>query len=261
MIDIDKLEQIQHDIINSDDDKKEVIELFNRQLSLLDKVTDEFDICYELAKNIDDALSLIQKIWIKTDRKHNVAPIIRSTTNIKKLVKFKREHIQKALDELNSSKSLDELKNISSDIISMQLEPTINIILSDINHEHAEHISMQMDHLTNLILADIDPLHADRLAVDHNLYPICSTNMFSNVIQIFFNAVDTQRKIDTMNKLISDESRTNEINVLYPTFVDDFKQTTKELLDRLEDSIDLFNEYKGLSKSIYKIYKKYEILK
>ena len=50
MIDIDKLEQIQHDIINSDDDKKEVIELFNRQLSLLDKVTDEFDICYELAK-------------------------------------------------------------------------------------------------------------------------------------------------------------------------------------------------------------------
>lgn len=237
MIDIDKLEQIQHDIINSDDDKKEVIELFNRQLSLLDKVTDEFDICYELAKNIDDALSLIQKIWIKTDRKHNVAPIIRSTTNIKKLVKFKREHIQKALDELNSSKSLDELKNISSDIISMQLEPTINIILSDINHEHAE-----------------------QLEKEYTLCSFFSYSISNHTGYLFFENYYVSKNLSSLDDILSDEIYTEVITKQYPSFINDFQQTEEQLTIHLKDAMALLIEYKGLSQSIYKIYKRYEIL-
>ena len=207
-------------------------------MSLLDKVTDEFDICYELAKNIDDALSLIQKIWIKTDRKHNVAPIIRSTTNIKKLVKFKREHIQKALDELNSSKSLDELKNISSDIISMQLEPTINIILSDINHEHAE-----------------------QLEKEYTLCSFFSYRMLEHTGYLFFENYNISKQLSSLNRILSDEIYTEVITKRYPSFVNDFQQTKEQLKTHLEDAMALLIEYKGLSKVICKIYKRYEILK
>lgn len=238
MINIDKLEQIQHDIINSDDDKKEVIELFNRQLSLLDKVTDEFDICYELAKNIDDALSLIQKIWIKTDRKHDVEPIIKSTTNIKKLVKFKSEHIKEALDRLNSPKSLDELKTISSDIISMQLDPTINIILSDINHNHA-----------------------DRLEQEYTLHSLCASIMFNRAARLFFDNYDISTHLLKLNRILADEIHTEVITKHYPSFVSDFQQTKAQLSTHLKDATTLLIEYKDLSEMIYKIYKRYEILK
>lgn len=238
MINIDKLEQIQHDIINSDDDKKEVIELFNRQLSLLDKVTDEFDICYELAKNIDDAILLIQKIWIKTDRKHDVEPIIKSTTNIKKLVKFKREHIKEALDRLNSPKSLDELKTISSDIISMQLDPTINIILSDINHNHA-----------------------DRLEQEYTLYSLCASIMFDHTARLFFDNYDINKHLSTINRILSDEIQTQVITKQYPSFVNDLHQTKAQMVTHLKDAMVLLIEYKDLSEMIYKIYKRYEILK
>lgn len=238
MINIDKLKQIQHDILNSDDDKKDIIELFNRQLSLLDKVTDEFDICYEIAKNIDDAITEMQKIWTKTDRKHNVEPIIKSTTNIKKLVKFKREHIQKALDELNSSKSLDELKNISSDIISMQLEPTINIILSDINHEHAEQMEKE--------------------------YTLCSFFSYSisnHTGYLFFENYNVSKNLSSLDNILSDEIYTEVIKKGYSSFIDDFQQTEEQLTIHLKDAMALLIEYKGLSQSIYKIYKRYGILK
>ena len=237
MIDLDKLESVMNTILdtNMTKDKENLVELFNKQLKLIDAISNKFEECYTLASTLDTAGEILQKIWKTTNKEYELEPIVQSTAHIKDFTKARRARIEAALSRLNEPKSLNEIKNISSDIISMQ-----------------------MDHLTNLILADIDPLHADRLNVDHNLWTICSTNMFSDVIQIFFNAVDTQRKIDTMNKLISDESRTKEISILYPTFVDDFKQTTKELLDRLENSIDLFNEYKGYSKQLYQIYQKYE---
>ena len=240
MIDTDKLESVMNTILDTNmmNDKENLVELFNKQLKLIDAISNKFEECYTLASTLDTTGEILQKIWKITNNEYELEPIIRSTAHIKDFTKARRVRIEAALSRLNEPKSLNEIKTISSDIISMQ-----------------------MDHLTSLILADIDPLHADRLNVDHNLWTICSTNMFSDVIQIFFNAVDTQRKIDTMNKLISDESRTKEISILYPTFVDDFKQTTKELLDRLDDSIDLFNEYKGYSKQLYQIYKKYEILK
>lgn len=238
MINIDKLEQIQHDIINSDDDKKEVIELFNRQLSLLDKVTDEFDICYELAKNIDDALSLIQKIWIKTDRRCDVEPIVKSTTNIKKLVKFKREHIKDALDELNSPKSLDDLKTTSLDIISMRLDPTINIILSDINKNHAY-----------------------RLEHEYTLYSLCTPYMSPRVSRLFFDNYGTHLYLSKLNRILADEIRRDVIVKYYPSFVTDFQQIEMQLTTHLKNATTLLIEYKNASEIIYKIYKRYGILK
>lgn len=76
MINIDKLKQIQHDILNSDDDKKDIIKLFNRQLSLLDKVTDEFDICYEIAQNIDEAITEMQKYGQKQIENTMLNPLL-----------------------------------------------------------------------------------------------------------------------------------------------------------------------------------------
>ena len=240
MIDTDKLELVMTNILDTNmmNDKKTIIELFRKQLNLLDEIANKFEKCYILVSNINVASKIMQKIWMMTNKEHKLKPIVKSTTRIKEFIKVRQEHIEDALIRLNTPQSLDEIKNISSDIISMQMDTKTNLILADINHSHA-----------------------DRLEVDHNLYTICSPFMLSNTVKIFFDVFDVQDTLDTMNKLVLDESLTKEINVLYPTFVDDFQHTTQELMNQLKYSVDLFKEYKGLSQAIYQIYKKYEILK
>lgn len=240
MIDTDKLELVMTNILDTNmiNDKKTIIELFRKQLTLLDEIANKFEKCYILVSNINVASKIMQKIWMMTNNEHKLKPIVKSTTRIKEFIKVRQEHIENALIHLNTPQSLDEIKNISSDIISMQMDTKTNLILADINHSHA-----------------------DRLEVDHNLYTICSPFMLSNTVQIFFDVFDVQDTLDTMNKLVLDESLTKEINALYPTFVDDFQNTTQELMNQLKCSVDLFKEYKGYSKQLYQIYKKYEILK
>ena len=137
MIDIKKLKVIKITRQKKDrtKDKNNLIDLFNEQLKILYTLKNHFKNCQTLALNLDEAYKLAETIWRIPEQDEANYPILKTTKHFEDFLEFRTKYINKAIETLTLSESLDKLiKEYPKEII-LQLYSDLNIHIRSIQKE------------------------------------------------------------------------------------------------------------------------------
>lgn len=222
MIDIKKLKviKITRQKKNTKEDKNNLIDLFNEQLKILDTLKNHFKNCQTLALNLDEAYKLAETIWRIPEQDEANYPILKTTKHFEDFLEFRTKYINKALDILSLAKSLDKLIKECPKEITLQLYSDLNIHIRSSEREKS----------------------------------------YADIEHLFLGTQNTEIKLKHSNKLLKNFSKKQDLEVLYPTFLDDFEKTSETLKFQIICSTEQLNNYLKISKKIYKIYQQYNIL-
>lgn len=223
MIDINKLKLIKitrPKKLNTKEDKNKLIDLFNEQLKILDSLKNYYKNCQTLALNLDEAYKLAETIWRIPEQDKANYLILKTTKHFEDFLEFRTKYINKALETLTLSESLDKLiKEYPKEII-LQLYSDLNIHICSIQKEKP----------------------------------------YADIEHLFLGTQNTELKLKHSNKLLKNFSKKQDLEVLYPTFLDDFEKTSETLKFQIIYSAEQLNNYVEISKQICKIYQQYNIL-
>lgn len=222
MIDIKKLKviKITRQKKNTKEDKNNLIDLFNEQLKILDTLKNHFKNCQTLALNLDEAYKLAETIWRIPEQDEANYPILKTTKHFEDFLEFRTKYINKALEILTLSESLDKLiKEYPKEII-LQLYSDLNIHIRSIQREKP----------------------------------------YADIEHLFLGTQNTKLKLKHSNKLLKNFSKKQDLEILYPTFLDDFEKTSETLNFHIIHSTEPLNNYIKISKQICKIYQQYHVL-
>lgn len=222
MIDIKKLKviKITRQKKNTKEDKNNLIDLFNEQLKILDTLKNHFKNCQTLALNLDEAYKLAETIWRIPEQDEANYPILKTTKHFEDFLEFRTKYINKALDILSLAKSLDKLIKECPKEITLQLYSDLNIHIRSIQRE----------------------------------------NPYADIEHLFLGTQNTELKLKHSNKLLKNFSKKQDLEILYPTFLDDFEKTSETLNFQIICSTEQLNNYVEISKQICKIYQQYHVL-
>lgn len=222
MIDIKKLKviKITRQKKNTKEDKNNLIDLFNEQLKILDTLKNHFKNCQTLALNLDEAYKLAETIWLIPEQDEANYPILKTTKHFEDFLEFRTKYINKALDILSLAKSLDKLIKECPKEITLQLYSDLNIHIRSSEREKS----------------------------------------YADIEHLFLGTQNTEIKLKNSNKLLKNFSKKQDLEVLYPTFLDDFEKTSETLKLQIICSTEQLNNYLKISKQICKIYQQYNIL-
>ena len=222
MIDIKKLKVIKITRQKKDrtKDKNNLIDLFNEQLKILYTLKNHFKNCQTLALNLDEAYKLAETIWRIPEQDEANYPILKTTKHFEDFLEFRTKYINKATETLTLSESLDKLIKEYPKEIILQLYSDLNIHIRSIQREKS----------------------------------------YADIEHLFLGTQNTELKLKHSNKLLKNFSKKQDLEILYPTFLDDFKNTSEELREHIIYSAEQLNNYLKISKKIYKIYQQYNIL-
>lgn len=223
MIDIKKLKVIKitrQKKLDTTKDKNNLIDLFNEQLKILDTLKNHFKNCQTLALNLDEAYKLAETIWRIPEQDEANYPILKTTKHFEDFLEFRTKYINKTLDILNLSESLDKLIKECPKEITLQLYSDLNIHIRAIQREKP----------------------------------------YADIEHLFLGTQNTEVKLKKSNKLLKNFSKKQDLEILYSTFLDDFEKTSETLKFQIIYSAEQLNNYLKISKQICKIYQQYNIL-
>lgn len=222
MIDIKKLKviKITRHKRNTTEDKNKLIDLFNEQLKILDTLKNYYKNCQTLALNLDEAYKLAETIWRIPEQDEPNYPILKTTKHFEDFLEFRIKNINKALDILNLSESFDKLIKEYPKEIILQLYSDLNTHIRSIQRE----------------------------------------NPYADIEHLFLGTQNTKVKLKESNKLLKNFLKKQDLEILYPTFLDDFEKTSETLKFQIIYSAEQLNNYLKISKQICKIYHQYHIL-
>ena len=201
-------------------DKNNLIDLFNEQLKILNTLKNHFKNCQTLALNLDEAYKLAETIWRIPKQDEANYPILKTTKHFEDFLEFRTKYINKATETLTLSESLDKLIKEYPKEIILQLYRDLNIHIRSIQREKS----------------------------------------YADIEHLFLGTQNTELKLKHSNKLLKNFLKKQDLEILYPTFLDDFKNTSEELREHIIYSAEQLNNYLKISKKIYKIYQQYNIL-
>lgn len=201
-------------------DKSNLIDLFNEQLKILDTLKNHFKNCQTLALNLDEAYKLAETIWRVPKQEETNYPILKTTKHFEDFLEFRIKYINKTLDILNLSESLDKLIKECPKEITLQLYSDLNIHIRSIQRKKP----------------------------------------YVDIEHLFLGTQNTEVKLKKSNKSLKNFSKKQDLEVLYPTFLDDFEKTSETLKLQIICSTKQLNNYLKISKQICKIYQQYNIL-
>ena len=201
-------------------DKNNLIDLFNEQLKILNTLKNHFKNCQTLALNLDEAYKLAETIWRIPEQDEANYPILKTTKHFEDFLEFRTKYINKATETLTLSESLDKLIKEYPKEIILQLYRDLNIHIRSIQREKS----------------------------------------YADIEHLFLGTQNTELKLKHSNKLLKNFLKKQDLEILYPTFLDDFKNTSEELREHIIYSAEQLNNYLKISKKIYKIYQQYNIL-
>ena len=223
MIDIKKLKVIKitrQKKLDTTKDKNNLIDLFNEQLKILNTLKNHFKNCQTLTLNLDEAYKLAETIWRIPEQDEANYPILKTTKHFEDFLEFRTKYINKATETLTLSESLDKLIKEYPKEIILQLYRDLNIHIRSIQREKS----------------------------------------YADIEHLFLGTQNTELKLKHSNKLLKNFLKKQDLEILYPTFLDDFKNTSEELREHIIYSAEQLNNYLKISKKIYKIYQQYNIL-
>lgn len=223
MIDIKKLKVIKitrQKKLDTTKDKNNLIDLFNEQLKILDTLKNHFKNCQTLALNLDEAYKLAETIWRVSKQEETNHPILKTTKHFEDFLEFRTKYINKAIETLTLSESLDKLIKEYPKEITLQLCSDLNIHIRSIQREKP----------------------------------------YADIEHLFLGTQNTEIKLKHSNKLLKNFAKKQDLEVLYPTFLDDFEKTSETLKFQIICSTEQLNNYLKISKQICKIYQQYNLL-
>ena len=223
MIDIKKLKVIKitkQKKLDTTKDKNNLIDLFNEQLKILDTLKNNYKNSQTLALNLDEAYKLAKTIWGVPKQEETNYPILKTTKHFEDFLEFRTKYINKALNILRLSESLDKLIKECPKEITLQLYSDLNIHIRSIQREKP----------------------------------------YADIEHLFLGTQNTKLKLKHSNKLLKNLSKKQDLEILYPTFLDDFEKTSETLNFQIIHSAEQLNNYVKISKQICKIYQQYNIL-
>ena len=234
MIDLKKLEKINNEILDNDENKKSLINDFKNLLDHLAQIESQFEKTYELAKNLDSAISLIHQIARKSNKEFTNKNLVRSIEKIKCFIELRKELINKALAKLESKEPLHSLIQANYKTLMLCLDDTLSIIKIDTT-KHNELVLRETYSIVGTYnITDID-----------------------GITYLFFDNYYFTQYIEYVEKKLGDAEFINEIVNEYPTFPKDLKDTLNSLYEGLNESMMLVKNYAQISTSVYNICKKY----
>lgn len=234
MIDLKKLEKINNKILDNDENKKSLINDFKNLLDHLAQIESQFEKTYELAENLDSAISLIHQIARKSNKEFTNKNLVRSIDKIKCFIELRKNLINKALAKLESKEPLHSLIQVNYKTLMLCLDDTLSIIKIDTT-KHNE-----------LVLRE-----AYSIVGAHSITDI------DGITYLFFDNYYFTQYIEYVEKKLEDTGCIKETVNEYPTFLKDLKDTLNSLYEGLNESLLLVKNYTTISTSVYNICKKY----
>ena len=234
MIDLKKLEKINNEILDNDENKKSLINDFKNLLDHLAQIESQFEKTYELAENLDSAISLIHQIARKSNKEFTNKNLVRSIEKIKCFIELRKDLINKALDKLKSKEPLHSIIQANYKTLMLCLNNELSILKIDTT-KHNE-----------LVLRE-----AYSIVGAYNI-----TNI-DGITYLFFDNYYFTQYIEYVEKKLGDAEFISEIVNEYPTFLKDLKDTLNSLYEGLNESMMLVKNYTTISTSVYNICKKY----
>ena len=159
MIDIKKLKAInivKNKKLDRIKEKNNLIDLFNEQLKILDSLKDYYKNCQTLILNLDEAYKLAEVIWLIPKQKDNNYPICKETQHFEQFIDFRIKYINKALDILKLSESLDRLIKEFPNKITLQLCNDLNKLDRKEQYKDIEHLFLGVTNHKNKLKQSIE---------------------------------------------------------------------------------------------------------
>lgn len=98
------------------------------------------------------------------------------------------------------------------------------------------------------------------LQICNDLHILHREGLYKDIEHLFLGVTNHKNKLKQSIELLENFTKREDLEILYPTFLDDFKNTSEELREHIIYSAEQLNNYLKISKQIYKIYKQYNIL-
>lgn len=234
MIDLKKLEKINNEILDDDENKKSLINDFKNLLDHLAQIESQFEKTYELSKNLDSTINLIHQIAKKSNKEFTNKNLIHSIEKIKCFIELRKDLINKALNKLESKEPLHSIIQANYKTLMLRLDDTLSIIKIDTT-KHNE-----------LVLRET-----------YSIVGAYNTTDIDGITYLFFDNYYFTQYIEYVEKKLGDAEFISEIVNEYPTFLKDLKDTLNSLYGDLNESLLLVQNYAKISTSVYNIYKKY----
>lgn len=199
-----------------------------------------------------------------------------------------KEDKNKLIDLFNDQlKILDSLKNYYKNCQTLalhldeayKLAETIWLIPNQKNDNYplfkeTKHFELFLDFRTKYINKIIDKLKLSEpldtsikeysneinLQICNDLHILHRDGLYKDVEHLFLGVTNHKNKLKQSIELLENFSKKQDLEILYPTFLDDFKNTSEELREHIIYSAEQLNNYLKISKQICKIYKQYNIL-
>ena len=234
MIDLKKLEKINNEILDNDENKKSLINDFKNLLDHLAQIESQFEKTYELSKNLDSAISLIYQIARKSNKEFTNKNLVRSIEKIKCFVELRKDLINKALNKLESKEPLHSIIQVNYKTLMLYLDNELSILKIDtIRHNE-------------LVLRET-----------YSIVGAYNTTDIDGITYLFFDNYYFTQYIEYVEKKLGDAEFISEIVNEYPTFLKDLKDTLNSLYEGLNESMMLVKNYTTISTCVYNICKKY----
>lgn len=234
MIDLKKLEKINNEILNNEEDKKLLINNFKNLLNYLNQIKSQFEKIYKITMNVEQSLPFIQAIMINSNKEFSKRKLIHSTERIKYFIKLRNSLINKALRKLNSKTPINLIIQKHYKTIGFYGNNEISILKGDST-------------ISSTVIMETYCKTKSALGI---------TNM-DDITHLLFNNFYFTEYIEYIEKKLNDKEILDEIYTKYPNFSKDFKSTLDDLYGELNELTLLVKNYAQISTSVYNICKKY----
>lgn len=234
MIDLKKLEKINNEILNNEEDKKLLINNFKNLLNYLNQIKSQFEKIYKITMNVEQSLPFIQAIMINSNKEFSKRKLIRATERIKYFIELRNSLINKALKKLNSKTPINLLIQKHYKTIGLYDNNEISILKGDTTR-------------SSTVIMETCCKTKSALGVTNT----------DDITHLLFSNFDFTEYIEYLEKKLNDKEILDKICTEYPTFPKDFKNTLDSLYGGLNESLSLVQNYAKIATSVYNICKKY----
>lgn len=243
MINLDKLKII-NEKLTTNTDIKELIQYYNKALDILKNISNKLKEIEDINENLEETTELIRKISKKFNKEFNKTKLIHSTNEFKNFILIRQQLITQALNNVKNSQN----QYLIDKIIELYQKQFI------LNYNYNNNI-------ISLLKLDTNAPKDNSTHDEPNLLSATSLTWYDNLEHIIFKNHFIKNDMDYIYIIINYNSEyndvLNEINNIYPTFLDDLQNTIKTFNNKVNDLRYDIKEYIKTLRKIKSLLNKY----
>lgn len=243
MINLDKLKIINENL-TTNTDIEELIQYYNEALNILKNITNKLKEIEDINKNLEETTELIRRISKKFNKKFNKTKLIHSTDEFKNFILIRQQLITQALNNIKNSQNqylIDKIIELYQEQFTLTYNKNNNII--------------------SLLKHDTNAPKNNNPHDEPNLLSATSLTWYDNLEHKIFKNHFIKNDMDYIYTIINYNSEyndvLNEINNIYPTFLDDLQNTIKTFNNKVNDLRYDIKEYIKTLRKIKSLLNKY----